>query len=135
MLKSGLIVFVATLFITTGYESSAKEQRTLEQALVDAAREVNKQLPMALHEDSTIDKVTAYQRTMEYTVTLHNRDNEPFLYKPFKAFMEKYLTNKLCSDKGTRSMMDYGVNCKYVYYSESGKKLLTLNFDRNRCSK
>ena len=114
-------------------ETIAKEQRTVEQIMVDTANEINKTLPRRLNEHTTIDTVVADNRTFWYKCTLINTRKFKFNYKESEEFQGPMLIKNLCTSREIRPMMDKGISYVYIYFDKSGSELIRFKIDSSKC--
>ena|SRR6266498_3499465 len=130
--KFTLLIFICIL--SSGYESFAKESKTIERTLVDTANDFNKQLPMTLDNETRLDTIIAYKKTLRYKFTL-NTNKDQFDYSGVKKIKEPELINNICTNKNMSILLNKGVNYIYIYYDKSGVELIRFDIDRSKCSK
>lgn len=143
--KKGWIIFVLAsvvlLFITIAFdlrkndESSTKQNETpaydeqlLEQSLVEASREMNKELPMMVDKITQLTTTTSSENELTYSYKLLGGNT--IAQADFENTLKSRIKNQVCSTANTKQLIDMGANLSYVYYDSNGKYIgkVTVHF-------
>lgn len=95
---------------------------TFDSTLVSTASELNKNLPMIIDSETSLDSITALpNRTMRYNLTLINMASEDYNVEEVIALLDEPLRNRLKTIPEAEFFRKNGVSISYYYFDMNNK--------------
>ncbi len=95
---------------------------TFDSTLVNTASELNKNLPMVIDSETSLDSITALpNRTMRYNLTLINMASEDYNVEEVIALINEPLRNRIKTIPEAEFFRKNGVSLSYYYFDMNNK--------------
>ncbi|WGS60571.1 hypothetical protein [Vibrio lentus] len=113
--------------------SESKKESELDSALMQAASQINQNLPMMVDAETRWDSTSGFQKQFRYSYTLVNYAAEDLDPKSIKTSMQSQLINSVCTTKEMQIFVNNGVPVIYAYYGKNGKQVTTITVHPSSC--
>lgn len=136
MRKSIFVVFALVVISGlgwTGYMKYAVAHRYPLASLQEIAAGTNKDLPIAVDEQTRLDKVVASEGQLEQRFTLINVQKSDDLIAQLNAKVYPLLKTKSCSNQLSKNLYASGVTEAFSYSDMNGQHLATFKVGQNDC--
>lgn len=104
------------------------------QALLNAASEINKGLPMHVDSETVLMSTSGAMNQFSYFYQLSNYDAENIDASAFKESMEPNIRNSVCTLEGMQSFRDMKIIVNYIYADAQNKQIATIGIDTKTCN-
>lgn len=95
---------------------------TLDSTLVNTASELNKNLPMIIDSETSLDSITVLpNRTMRYNLTLINMAYEDYNVEEVITLVDEPLRNRIKTIPEAEFFRKNGVSLSYYYFDMNNK--------------
>lgn len=113
-----IIVALAVKYFVQNGVSSFFTSNDLEQALVEASQELNKDTPMAIDSitELTTTTVSGTELIYHYKIT----DGNSYTQSDLDSSLKNNIINQVCTTSETRNLIDMGASLVYTYYNNNG---------------
>ncbi len=132
--KTIFIMIVTTILLVFFSSVNAK---TVQEALVEMANTINKQLPMMVDNETQWDTTVTFNRKVIYLYTLikySSNDLSKSQLNSIKADQSKILINSYCTLPKMAVFKKNKVDMDYTYRGKNGKHLITIPINYKDCN-
>lgn len=107
-----------------------QDSATITEELNKAAKEINKNCPQQIDEDTRLDKAVSGPGTrFSYYYTLVKHPSTNIDKKLFDKEIGPAIKKNALSGEGIRKMLKSGINVEYHYYGNDGIKISMVKLD------
>ena len=110
-----------------------KIDRAIEQALLEASQQINKQLPMMVDSETRLDVTMCAGKHVAYKYTMINVSEKEIDKIDFENKMKALLVKNQCSNENTIKMLKMDVRYNYTYLDRNGILLAAININKSHC--
>lgn len=110
-----------------------KKESELNSVLMQAASQINQNLPMMVDSETRLDSTVGINKTFRYNYTMINYPVEELDPKGFSEAMRPQIVNSVCTTKEMEVFMKNGVPVTYAYHGKNGKQLTTITVEPSQC--
>lgn len=114
---------------------SKNSNDSLDNALLKAASEMNKKLPMMIDSETRLDTTTGGNKTFQYNYTLVNYSAANISSQEIHNALEQKIINGVCTTKEMEAFVKKGVTVAYAYYGNDGKQITVISVAPSQCNK
>ncbi len=126
-----IIAFVGGKY---GYQYLTGGDKTdIDSALIAAASQLNKNLPMMIDSETRFDSSIGINRTFRYNYTLVNYAAEDVDPDQLKESLEMQLINTVCTTKEMEIFTKNNVPVTYAYHGKNGTQIKTITVNPSQC--
>lgn len=118
---------------STSAEADTPTDAEIEKALVEAARQINENVPMIVDKNLRLDRVDGGNRTLLYRYTLFHHNASAVNAEEFRRGMQAILVGEICTDEEMAVLLVHGVAYSYRYQSKDGKHIVTISVRSSDC--
>jgi hypothetical protein len=116
------------------YPHSRGEERSIDEALANLSRHMNRKVPLMVDADTRLDRVTAEPgHRLSYHYTLTAAPKKEMASKEFVRLIRPMLQQRLCASSEMKGFLQNGVTIAYVYRGADGKPLGATQFHPADC--
>lgn len=112
---------------------AGKDNAAIDTALLHAASEINKTLPMMVDAETRLDSTTGINRTIRYNYTMVNYTVADLDGVSFEKSMKQTLINKVCTTKEMQVFVRNKVPVSFAYYDKKGKQITFITVPSSSC--
>ncbi len=135
--KGGIgAIFGGLIGGSTGHEigKSSSQRVTVDEAIVEMANKLNKQLPMAVDRDTRWDSISpGVGRQFTYYYTFVNLQSQEFDRAAWHREASSILRNKVCTNPDMEVFFKNGVSISYSYQGKDGGHVGKVTLSPSDC--
>ena len=114
-------------------KSDVRQRPSIEQALLEVAKEINKGAPTQIDANTRLMNAVALGTTLRYRYSLTNASHHDFVKGSIGKLYGDRLRNNVCSTEGMRPLVDIGAVLEYAYYDKDGFELEVVPVETVKC--
>jgi hypothetical protein len=104
-----------------------------EQTLAEVAKEINKDTPRQIDENTRLMNVVALGKTLTYHYRLTNASHEDYLKGTIETLHGDRLKSSVCTAEGMRPVVKLGAVLEYAYHDKNGVELDVISIETSKC--
>lgn len=106
---------------------------SIDQALREAALEINKTTPMQVDKNTQLMNAVALGSTLRYRYTLVNVSSRDFEKNSISKFDGDRMRGNVCSSAGMQPLVKLRAVLEYAYYDKDGVELEIVSVETSKC--
>lgn len=110
-----------------------KLDATIEETLMEASQQINKQLPMMVDSETRLDTTICAGKHVLYKYTMIGLSAKDLDIISFNDEIKTMLVKNQCSNENMVKMLKFGVQYSYMYQDRDGNLITTINIDKRAC--
>lgn len=111
------------------------DTKDYSKILMNAANELNKNLPMMVDSETQLVSTIGYGDSFKYLYKLSNSDVSEINIVEFKKHMEPNLHNSVCSSDAMSEFRKMRIKVTYSYMDANSKQIVDIPIDTKDCEK
>lgn len=116
-------------------KSVARQPPSIEQALLEIAKEINKNTPTQIDANTRLMNAVALGTTLRYRYSLIGASHNDFVKGSIGRLHGDRLRANVCSTEGMRPLVELGAILEYAYYDKAGFELEVVPIETVLCQK
>lgn len=118
--------------IAGGY-SESKAKAEFDKEMIETSRQINRQLPMMVDQETRLDTTVVLNREFYYKYTLINYKGNDVDKSRLYEWAESALKASFCDNDNIKKVLRVGVKFNYIYYGKDGIQIIIVTLDSNKC--
>lgn len=118
---------------TTDRFFEGKNEGALDSALMQAASEINANLPMMVDSETRLDATVGMNKRFRYNYTLINYSANEIEPKAIVDAMQDKLINNVCTSKEMEVFVKNSIPVTYAYFGKNGKQITVITVSPSQC--
>lgn len=115
-------------------KANSAEGNTINDVLAKTARQINKNLPMLVDEETRLDLTIGLDHYFMYKYTLLNYRADELDSKYIYGLIKPALTENVCTSDDMKIFIELNVPVEYLYYGNDGKKVTSVVISSKDCT-
>jgi len=112
---------------------SSKNEVTVDEMLVNAASELNANLPIMVDSETRLDSASIINKNLRYKYTLVNYAKPSVSAQNLRTSIESQLVNNVCTSKDLEVFVKNGATISYAYYGNDGNEITEISVLPSQC--